>query len=113
MANSNPLTCMGGSGHVHSCLELVQCLVKTKSCSFFAADCPLFSVRASSLDMIESLCSDDDDGNENVAKQKVLIRNTMALVVRYAFWYISLPFDAKQREMTKCKVLCSLFQALR
>jgi len=30
----------------------------------------------------------------------------MTLHMQYRFWYISLPSSAKQREMTKFKVLC-------
>ena len=56
--------------------------------------------------LLESLSNYDGDGNENVTKQQVLISKTMNLHVRFTFWYISLPFSAKQqREMTKFEVL--------
>lgn len=66
------------------------------------------------LQLLEILRNDDGDGdgdeneneNENVTKQYVLISSTMALQVRYIFWYISLRFSAKpQREIIKSKVL--------
>ena len=46
-----------------------------------------------------NLRNDDGDGNDNATK-------TIALHMRFQFWYISLPSTAKQqREMTNFKVL--------
>ena len=57
--------------------------------------------------IIGTLDSDDDDASEDVRQKTiVLIRKTLALHVRFTFWYISLSSSAKQqREMTTFKVL--------
>ena len=49
---------------------------------------------------------DDDDGNENVTKQKGLMSRTMVMHVRYKPLSISLRSSANQRrEMTKFYVV--------
>ena len=47
--------------------------------------------------------------NENATKQYVWWEKTIALYVRFEFWYISSPSSAKQqREMTKVKLFFTL-----
>ena len=59
--------------------------------------------------LLRNLSKDDvDDGNVDATKQQVLISSTVALHVRFTFSYISLPFSAKRREMTKFNVLWRL-----
>ena len=53
---------------------------------------------------IGTLSSDDDDAGENVRKTIVLISKTLAVHVRYNLWYISLPFNAKQRRVLRRKM---------
>ena len=56
--------------------------------------------------ILGSLSKYDGDGNENVIKLIGFNKQDNALHVRFTFWFISLPFSAKQqREMTKFKVL--------